>query len=58
MATDAEDDGAVFNSRHPAESTTYVSRRDWERLLALLDDADAQPNDALIAAAKRYRDRV
>jgi uncharacterized protein (DUF1778 family) len=33
---------------------TLLSDRDWERLLAILDDLDAEPNEALRAAASRY----
>jgi uncharacterized protein (DUF1778 family) len=33
---------------------TVLSDRDWERLLAILDDLDAEPNEALKAAAARY----
>jgi uncharacterized protein (DUF1778 family) len=36
---------------------TRLSNRDRERFLAALDAADARPNEALKAAAKRYRKR-
>ncbi len=36
---------------------TRLSNRDRERFLAALDTADARPNEALKAAAKRYRKR-
>lgn len=34
---------------------TRLSDRDRDLFLAMLDDADARPNDALAAAAKRYK---
>jgi uncharacterized protein (DUF1778 family) len=34
---------------------TVLSRRDWQRFISLLDDADAKPNAALVKAAKRYK---
>lgn len=34
---------------------TVLSNRDRDRFLALLDDAEVQPNAALIKAAKRYK---
>jgi uncharacterized protein (DUF1778 family) len=37
---------------------TRLSNRDRDTFMALLDDADARPNKALKAAAKRYKDRV
>lgn len=39
-------------------NVTSLSQRDRDRFLALLDEADAQPNEALKAAAKRYKDRA
>jgi len=39
-------------------NVTRLSAHDRDRFIALLDDADAQPNQALVAAAKRYTDRV
>jgi uncharacterized protein (DUF1778 family) len=36
---------------------TRLSGRDREAFMAILDDADAQPNKALKAAAKRYGPR-
>jgi uncharacterized protein (DUF1778 family) len=37
---------------------TRLSQRDRNAFVALLDEADSRPNDALRAAAKRYRDRA
>ena len=37
---------------------TRLSQRDRNRFVALLDDLDAEPNKALIAAAKRYKERA
>lgn len=37
---------------------TRLSNRDRDTFMALLDDADARPNKALKAAAKRYKDRA
>jgi uncharacterized protein (DUF1778 family) len=37
---------------------TRLSNRDRETFMALLDDADAQPNRALRSAAKRYNARA
>lgn len=39
-------------------NVTRLSVRDRDRFIAALDDADARPNDALLAAAKRYMDRA
>lgn len=36
---------------------TRLSNRDRDRFLSALDSADARPNAALKAAAKRYRQR-
>jgi uncharacterized protein (DUF1778 family) len=36
---------------------TVLTSRDWERFLALLDEA-AEPNAALKAAAERYKQQV
>ena len=36
---------------------TRLSNRDRDTFMALLDAADARPNKALKAAAKRYKDR-
>jgi uncharacterized protein (DUF1778 family) len=40
------------------EHVTRLSGRDRDVLIAVLDDADAKPNKALRAAAKKYRDRA
>lgn len=40
------------------QTVTTVSRRDWERLAQLLDDVDAKPNAALVAAAQRYKEQL
>jgi uncharacterized protein (DUF1778 family) len=34
---------------------TVLSNRDRDRFLALLDDAEVEPNAALLKAAKRYK---
>ena len=39
------------------QTVTRLSRCDRDRFCALLDDADARPNPALVAAAQEYRDR-
>jgi uncharacterized protein (DUF1778 family) len=36
---------------------TELSNRDRDLFIALLDDADARPNKALAAAARRYKRR-
>ena len=40
------------------QSVTHVSQRDWELILALLDDESSEPNAGLIAAAARYKQQV
>ena len=49
----------VQTARHVIQehNVTRLTDRDRDRLIALLDDAEARPNKALKAAAKRYRDR-
>ncbi len=37
---------------------TILSNRDRDRFIALLDDAEARPNAALVKAAKRYKKRL
>lgn len=37
------------------QSVTELSNRDRDIFVALLEDADAKPNKALTAAAKKYR---
>jgi uncharacterized protein (DUF1778 family) len=37
---------------------TWLSQRDRDRFVALLDDAESRPNKALRAAAKRYKERA
>ena len=39
------------------ENVTRLSRRDRDLVAALLDNEDARPNQALAAAAKRYKKR-
>jgi uncharacterized protein (DUF1778 family) len=39
------------------QTVTRLSSRDRDRFCALLDDADARPNPALVAAARKYRAR-
>ena len=34
---------------------TELSRRDCDRFIRLLEDAEARPNEALVKAAKRYK---
>ena len=34
---------------------TVLTDRDRDRFIALLDEADAEPNPALVKAAKRYK---
>jgi uncharacterized protein (DUF1778 family) len=36
---------------------TVLSNRDRDIFLAMLEDTDARPNAALVAAAKRYKER-
>jgi uncharacterized protein (DUF1778 family) len=38
------------------ESFTRLSNRDRDVFVSLLDDAEAQPNEALTAAAEKYKD--
>jgi uncharacterized protein (DUF1778 family) len=40
------------------QQVTRLSARDHQRFLALLDDENAAPNKALVAAAKRYKKQV
>ena len=37
---------------------TELSNRDRDIFLAMLDDADAEPNEALAAAAEKYQQRM
>jgi uncharacterized protein (DUF1778 family) len=37
---------------------TRLSGRDRDLFVAMLDEADARPNDALVAAAKRYSEQI
>ncbi len=37
---------------------TELSNRDRDIFLAMLDDADAEPNEALAAAAEKYKQRM
>lgn len=37
---------------------TLLSNRDRDRFMALLDQTDVKPNNALAAAAKRYKKQV
>lgn len=39
-------------------NTTRLSNRDRDRILKALDAQDARPNDALKAAARRYKKRI
>ena len=38
-----------------SENVTRLTKRDRDIFLALLDDEDARPNQALIAVARRYK---
>jgi uncharacterized protein (DUF1778 family) len=40
------------------QSVTRVSQRDWEFVMALLDDETTEPNAALAAAAEHYKKQV
>ncbi len=37
------------------QNMTVLTRRDHERFIAVLDDADARPNPAMVKAARRYK---
>jgi len=39
-------------------NVTVLSDRDRDRFIALLDDAEARPNPALLKAAKRYKKQL
>ena len=39
-------------------NVTTLSDRDRDRFMALLDDAEARPNAALVKAAKRYKKKL
>ncbi len=39
-------------------NVTVLSNRDRDRFIALLDDAEARPNPALLKAAKRYKKQL
>jgi uncharacterized protein (DUF1778 family) len=47
----------VQNAREVIEQhkTTYLSHRDWEIFVKMLEDTDAKPNAALASAARRYK---
>jgi uncharacterized protein (DUF1778 family) len=57
-------DFAVSTLVHQARSVieqrdvTTLSDRDRDRFIALLDDAEARPNAALVKAAKRYKNSL
>ena len=40
------------------QQVTHLSRRDRDAFVTVLDNADAKPNKALRAAARRYKDRT
>jgi uncharacterized protein (DUF1778 family) len=40
------------------ETVTRLTNRDRDLFIALLDDADAVPNEALKAAAKRFEQQI
>jgi uncharacterized protein (DUF1778 family) len=40
------------------DSVTHLTDRDRDLFIALLDDAEAEPNEALKAAAKQYEQEV
>jgi len=39
-------------------NATFLSRRDREAFMAMLDDKSARPNQALAAAARRYKKQI
>jgi uncharacterized protein (DUF1778 family) len=40
------------------DSVTHLTDRDRDLFIALLDDADAEPNEALRAATKQYEQEI
>jgi uncharacterized protein (DUF1778 family) len=50
----------VREARHviQEDSVTHLTDRDRDLFIALLDDADAEPNEALKAAAKQYEQEI
>ncbi|HET6880890.1 MAG TPA: DUF1778 domain-containing protein [Pirellulales bacterium] len=40
------------------QRVTVLTQRDWELFTSIIDDTSAKPNEALAAAAKRYKQRV
>ena len=40
------------------QQVTRLSDRDRQRFVSILDDSASKPNDALLAAAKRYKKQV
>ena len=40
------------------EQVTYLSERDRQLFVEMLDDSSTKPNSALVAAAKRYKKQV
>ena len=40
------------------QRVTVLTQRDWELFTAIIDDTSAKPNKAMLAAAKRYKQRV
>jgi len=50
----------VKNARQILEQSqvTQLSRRDAQRFKEIMDDADARPNAALKAAARKYKKQV
>lgn len=40
------------------QRVTRLTQRDWELFTAMLDDTSARPNKALVAGAKRYKQRM
>lgn len=41
-------------SKWPVEAPLFISERDWQALHAVLE-SDSKPNDALRAAAEKYK---
>jgi hypothetical protein len=56
MVTENKHEGRP-NSRLPQQQDqiTELSSRDRDLFLAMLDDTRSKPNEALVAAVKRYR---
>lgn len=40
-----------------SEHVTRLSKRDYELLMAILEDESTEPNEALVEAARRYKEQ-